>query len=365
MDLHIGQGLTAEDMALAHQMDVRIQKDYYCKCLTYWFDKERGNAFCLIEAPSKEHVFELHKNSHKSIPNEIIEVDKRVIKILLGRIEDPRIVEYQIDQKIKVFTDPAYRVILTIENKDLIQLSHTIGPDKAQELLSRLNFIVKNCADKNNGSISEISNGNYSISFNSILSAPICAIDIYNFIQSDLDTIDLKIAIHSGNPVDRSKMLFGEILNFNNFICQIPFKRRITISNTVFELLKKNSDTSFDSGIIYYLKAEAEKFLKNLAQVLEENWLNPSFGVEEYAKALAMSQSQLYRTSVKVTGLSTNKLINNYRLHKAKNMLKDNIMNICEVASSSCFNSASYFSKCFYEKFGFLPSNYSKKAELT
>ena len=99
MDLHIGQGLTSEDVAKAHQLDLAIQDDFNCNCLTYWFDETRSNVYCLIEAPNKEAVVRLHKKAHEQLPDEIIEVDKRVVKAFLGRTMDPTIVDYMIDRK--------------------------------------------------------------------------------------------------------------------------------------------------------------------------------------------------------------------------------------------------------------------------
>ncbi|RLD36959.1 MAG: DUF4242 domain-containing protein, partial [Bacteroidetes bacterium] len=39
MDRHDLSGATAKDVAQAHQNDLRIQEQYGCKGLTYWFDE--------------------------------------------------------------------------------------------------------------------------------------------------------------------------------------------------------------------------------------------------------------------------------------------------------------------------------------
>ena len=64
MDRH-DLAVTAEDVAEAHRQDVKIQDKYNCKGLTYWFDEKRGSAFCLVEAPNKDCVIQMHDNAHE------------------------------------------------------------------------------------------------------------------------------------------------------------------------------------------------------------------------------------------------------------------------------------------------------------
>ena len=89
MDLHIAPGVTAKKLAEAHILDVKIQHHYCCKAMTYWIDEDKGVVFCLIEAPDKESVSEMHEKSHGLIPNEIIQVNTDVVNAFLGRIKDP------------------------------------------------------------------------------------------------------------------------------------------------------------------------------------------------------------------------------------------------------------------------------------
>ena len=46
MDRHDIPGATAKDVAEAHKQDLAIQDDFNCRALTYWFDEEKGMAFC-------------------------------------------------------------------------------------------------------------------------------------------------------------------------------------------------------------------------------------------------------------------------------------------------------------------------------
>ena len=88
MDRHDLAAVTAKDVAEAHREDLKIQDNYNCKGLTYWFDEKRGTAFCLVEAPNADCVKEMHDQAHGLIPHQIIEVESNVVNAFLGRIED-------------------------------------------------------------------------------------------------------------------------------------------------------------------------------------------------------------------------------------------------------------------------------------
>ena len=75
MDRHDIQGSTADEAAQAHRSDLEVQARHHCRALTYWYDEPRGTAFCLVEAPSKASVHDMHREAHGLIPNQIIEVD--------------------------------------------------------------------------------------------------------------------------------------------------------------------------------------------------------------------------------------------------------------------------------------------------
>ena len=89
MDRHEMEGATAKAVADAHEKDLKLQEKYGIKLMTYWFDESRGSAFCLIDAPAKETVRQLHEEAHGSVPHKIVEVNPEAVEAFLGRIEDP------------------------------------------------------------------------------------------------------------------------------------------------------------------------------------------------------------------------------------------------------------------------------------
>ncbi len=94
----------------------------------------------------------------------------------------------------------------------------------------------------------------------------------------------------------------------------------------------------------------------------EDNWRESNLRVDDFGKHLGYSKSQLYRKMISLTGKSPNALIKEYRLDRALTLFNKQKGNISEIAFETGFNSPAYFSKCFLEKYGILPSDYTRKS---
>ena len=130
MDVHIVPGVKAKDVAEAHRKDLLHQEEFECKCMTYWIDEERENIFCLIEAPSKEAVEEMHSRAHGLVPNKVIEVSSSLVDSFLGRIYDPE--DATVVDGMKVFKDSGFRTLLVTMINDPVLMHHNSGTEKLQ-----------------------------------------------------------------------------------------------------------------------------------------------------------------------------------------------------------------------------------------
>lgn len=108
--------------------------------------------------------------------------------------------------------------------------------------------------------------------------------------------------------------------------------------------------------------ATEEKFLTNLQEVMDKSLIESDFNTEAFAEAVGMSRMQLHRKLKALTGLSATEFIRGQRLKLAAQMLKKSDINVSQVGYAVGFNNHSYFTKCFKEKYGISPSDYSKKA---
>ena len=126
--------------------------------------------------------------------------------------------------------------------------------------------------------------------------------------------------------------------------------------NALYE--SENRNTTIDKDIILVLKPRDEKFLTQLIDFIEKVWNKSDFNMAQFSSLLGYSKSQLYRKIMRLTGQSPNRFLREFRLHKALQLLYKQEGNISEIAFESGFNSAAYFSTCFFNKYGILPSRY-------
>lgn len=103
-----------------------------------------------------------------------------------------------------------------------------------------------------------------------------------------------------------------------------------------------------------------DSFLKDLYDIIEKEYSNPKLSVNAIQERLFMSRSSFYRAINEKTGLNTQQFINSYRLQKAREMLMNEKGSISEIAYACGFNSLSYFSRAFKEKFKETPSQFLK-----
>lgn len=358
MDAHILPGVTAKDVAEAHQSDLIYQAEFGCKCLTYWFDNSKDSVFCLIDAPEKEAVIKLHSKSHGLIPNKIIEVSSSLVESFLGRIQDPDGVVVS-DDGLKVFSDPSFRILLIMELNDPILLCHQLGKEEANELISHHKSIGRKFVLAFEGFEVEKNEGNGIIaSFKSANKALSCALAIQREIQScHKDLIGLRISITGGDPVDNNNKLFGDSILLARNLCSITDFYRVAISSTVKELVPYEIYQNNHHHILS-ISPQEESFLKIMFSMLEKYWQETESGIKDYCRLVAMSQSQFYRKVVSLTGAPFNSLLQEYRLNMAKEQMKRQRFSISQITFSSGFSSPSYFTKCFKKKFGLLPKKY-------
>jgi AraC-like DNA-binding protein len=357
MDVHIVPGVKARDVAEAHSKDLFHQEAHGCKCMTYWIDEERENIFCLIDAPRKEAVEDMHSQAHGLIPNKIIEVNSTLVTSFLGRIYDPESAEIS-DDGLKIFSDPSFRILLVTRTTDPNLLRYKFGNEKANEVLESHNNIIRKNLLQNGGSEAEYKGNSFIISFSSAAKALACALAIQKDMEeAHRDSFSFRMGINAGEPVEKSNQLFGDTIQFAKYMCLIARNFQIAIASSVKELVSKDFFQNKQKNILA-LSPQDESLLELLFRKLEENWQDSDFDISNYCQATAMSTSQLYRKTISLTGLSPNLLLKDFRLGKAKMLMKKRRYSIAQITFESGFTSASYFTKCFKKKYGLLPMAY-------
>lgn len=354
MDVHLVPGVKARDVAEAHRKDVFVQGQYGCDCITYWIDEQRESIFCLIEAPSKEAVNHMHGKSHGLIPHKIIEVNNSLVASFLGRIYDPLDAEIT-DDGLKVFHDPSFRVVMVMKLPDSTVIRHRLGEERAHNQMTKYYAIIRKHLKEHEGREVEDQGSGFISSFTSASKAVACALDISSNLLKD--EAEVKIGVGAGEPVSKSDKLFGDTIQHTVHMCDLNRKRPVVVSPEVAELIPKDFFPERHEQLLT-LTAKEHSLLTELYGHLEENWQDATFGVAELCEAMAMSQSKLYRETIGLCGAPTISLLKDFRLEKAKMLMRKNGHNISETTFSSGFTSPSYFTKCFKKKYGLLPVTY-------
>lgn len=97
-------------------------------------------------------------------------------------------------------------------------------------------------------------------------------------------------------------------------------------------------------------------FLRKFTLAIEENLSNEGIGIEDFAKIMLLSRSQLHRKMRALTDKSPTDFVRDYRLERAYAMLKNREGRVGEIALRVGFGNEKYFSTVFREKFGTSPS---------
>jgi len=357
MDVHIVPGVKARNVAEAHRQDLLHQEEYGCNCMTYWIDEERESIFCLIEAPDKVAVQEMHSKAHGLVPHKIIEVKTGLVESFLGRIYDPEDAATT-DDGLKVFRDPSFRISLITKITDPVLLQYQLGKEKASELLNLHNNIIRKNLETNGGREVEHEGNGFIISFASASKAVSCALAIQKEIQdSGVNSSGFKINVSAGEPIENSNKLFGDTIQRAGYMCSITRSGQVSMASAVKELVSKDYFQNEQNNFLT-LSPNDETLLELLFSKLELNWQDPDFDIPDYCHEVAMSKSQLYRKTIALTGIAPNLLLKEFRLEKAKDLMKKQRYSISQITFDSGFTSPSYFTKCFKKKYDLLPMTY-------
>ena len=97
-------------------------------------------------------------------------------------------------------------------------------------------------------------------------------------------------------------------------------------------------------------------FGERMKQIVEDHLTDPNLNVEFLGSELALSRTQIFRRVKSITGKGPLDYIRERRLVRADELLRTTDMTVQQVALELCFSSPGYFTKCYKDYFGHLPS---------
>jgi AraC-like DNA-binding protein len=363
MDYHKDLDVTVEDVKAAHTADLATQAKYKVKNLKYWINEQDGTMFCLMEAPDKESCVKMHEASHGNLACAIQEIEKTVFEMIMGSIPSS---DQGVAKNEDGSIDSGFRFIM------VVQITGQISTDKSLKYRSLSiprgpKNTIRGIINRHQGGIIEnIHDDNITSVFKSSTRALKSALKIQQEFMTDPDqdperNISFKIGLAAGQPLTENDGLHEETIRKARHINRFTGDGRIKVSSLFNKLcdidgiIDGNGDLQ---SAIEILDGPGERFVMHLMDVTENIFLEEEFSIERLCKELGISRPQLYRKITVLTGKAPTDWIRDLRLERAFQLLQLQHGNVSEIAYEVGFNNLSYFSKCFQEKFGMLPSQY-------
>jgi signal transduction histidine kinase/DNA-binding response OmpR family regulator/ligand-binding sensor domain-containing protein len=176
-------------------------------------------------------------------------------------------------------------------------------------------------------------------------------------LQSKLEGLDKGADVYLEKPFHKEELLLRikKLLELRKKLQQY-YSRQIGITDA--ETLPKE-----DIEPITAEKTEHE-FVKKVREIVEANFTNNEFTVEQLCKLVFMSHSQLHRKLEAITGCSPNKFIRIIRLSKAKELLANPALSIAGIAMDCGYNDPGYFARVFKQEFDVTPQEWRARGSV-
>lgn len=105
------------------------------------------------------------------------------------------------------------------------------------------------------------------------------------------------------------------------------------------------------------------KYVVETLRYISEHYGEPEMNISQVAESLGISEGHLSHVFKKETGRTLGSYITDYRIQKAKELLRDFRSKVYEVAEAVGYRDITYFSAAFKKAVGVSPSEYQKQSQ--
>ncbi len=246
LDRHDVPGVSPEDVASAHLLDLEVQEKHGVHYHTYWFDPDCGSVFCLAEGPNKRAVVAVHEESHGLLASSILELSLDApLNAFLGPAPHlPAGTSY---------SAPAMRVIVFTDVCGSVAQTHQLGDEGHMHLLREHDEIVRSQLLVQGGHEVKHTGDGIMASFTSVVSAITFAVQVQRRLHERNENAEtpfhISIGISAGEPVtDDNDDLFGAAVQLAARLCAAAADDDIVVSMAVRELCVGKSFRFDDRG---------------------------------------------------------------------------------------------------------------------
>ena len=234
IDRHDVPGVSPEELADAHVLDVAAQDKHGVRYHTYWFDPENGSVFCLAEGPSRQAVEAVHEDSHGLLASTVLELDSAVpLNAFFGSLPAHPVGT--------AYAAPAMRAIVFTDVCGSVAHTQQVGDDGHMQLLGEHNEIVRGALGLHDGREVKHTGDGIMAAFTSVVSAVAFAVEVQRRLHTRNEAADspfhVSIGISAGEPVtDANDDLFGAAVQLAARLCAAADPGEIAVSLAVREL---------------------------------------------------------------------------------------------------------------------------------
>lgn len=234
IDRHDVPGVTPEELAEAHRLDVAVQDKHGVHYHTYWFDPVKGSVFCLAEGPSRIAVETVHRESHGLLASTILELDESTpLNEFFGSFPSHPVGT--------PYAEPAMRAIVFTDVCGSVAQTQQLGDEGHMQLLSEHNEIVRAELATNHGREVKHTGDGIMASFTSVVSAVAFAVEVQRRLHPRNERaktpFQVSIGVSAGEPVtDDNDDLFGAVVQLAARLCAAASAGDIAVSVAVREL---------------------------------------------------------------------------------------------------------------------------------
>jgi class 3 adenylate cyclase len=234
IDRHDVPGVSPQELADAHVLDVGVQDEYDVRYHTYWFDEDNGAIFCLAEGPSKDAVEAVHQKAHGLLASSILELDANApLNSFFGTLPA--------HPAGTAYTAPAMRAILFTDVCGSVAQTYELGDEGHMRVIREHNEIVRSELIAHHGREVKHTGDGIMAAFTSIVEAVDFAVAVQRRTHARNEDatvpLHLSIGISAGEPVtDDHDDLFGAAVQLAARLCAAASAGDIAVSVGVREL---------------------------------------------------------------------------------------------------------------------------------
>lgn len=158
--------------------------------------------------------------------------------------------------------------------------------------------------------------------------------------------------------------LFKDMINLSQQINhhKEPYdgdKFRTLLNSLLLRILRQEADNQLNFSNSMKSNYETELFQKMVTYLNED--IESRNEVQMLVDKFNLSRSTIQNLFTKFANCSPKTYINQVRLNKSKELMKDSTLSISQIAERLGYGSIQYFSRAFSREFGISPSNYAKR----